>query len=160
MKKGATIAATIIFILTACTRMPVYHQYRSTPIGGWKRADTLCFDVDTIRKTQTCQLSVGLRTSTAEEYPFLDIYLVVEQEWKKDSATVLLQDTIKYEVTNNEGDAQGDGIMLRQLSTTIPKTFTYQKGATGKIKIRHAMNPERVTGIADVGVEILPVEYI
>ena len=138
--------------------MPVYHQYRSTPIGGWKRSDTLCFEIDTIRKTQTYQLNVGLRTSTAKEYPFLDIYLVVEQDWKKDSTLVHLEDTIKYKVTDEDGSAQGDGMMLRQLNTAIPRHFTYSKGATGKIKIRHAMNPEKVTGIADVGVEILPVK--
>ena len=63
-------------LLSACRRELAYHAYRSTPMEGWEQGDTLHFHVDTLRRTGTYAMSLGVRSSASTPYPFQTLWLV------------------------------------------------------------------------------------
>ena len=58
------------WVLTACDENTVYHSYQSTPPDGWKKSDTLFFNVPLKDSLANLRLSVGVRNSSNyPEYP-------------------------------------------------------------------------------------------
>ena len=135
--------------LSSCTGNTLYHSYQSLPAEGWDRSDTIRFDVPEAKQGINGSLFIGLRT--VAHIGFRDIVLAVEQ--CDDAGKVCRCDTIRYPLTDEEGNALTKGVNTHQYETQqLP--FRMRKGQSGSICIHHLMRREMISGITEVGVRI------
>ena len=148
------VANSSLFILhssflTACIGGTYFHSYKPLPEEGWERRDTICFDLPQADHDFNGTLTIGLRTKAY--IGMQDIVLAVEQ--LNDSAEVCRRDTIRYPLTNTEGDALARGVNHHQYETEqLP--ISMKKGQGGSVRIHHLMRNELVQGFTELGIKI------
>ena len=80
-----------------------------------------------------------------------DIVLAVEQ--RNDTAEICRRDTIRYPLTDGNGDALSKGVNTHQYETQrLP--ISIKRGQGGSVRIHHLMTPETVQGITELGIKI------
>ena len=135
--------------LTACTTDTLLHHYESLPAEGWERRDTVCFDVPQQTEDFSGTLTIGLRTSA--NICFQDIVLAVEQV--DDNADTYRCDTVRYPLTDADGNALTGGINIHQYETQqLP--ILLRKGKSTTVRIHHLMRHELIPGITKIGIKI------
>ena len=95
----------IVSALGACDKQTVYHAFQSIPQEGWKRQDTLLFNVAVPDSQTYYKLIVEIRNRST--YPYQNINLSVcydSPELKK-----LQTDTLTAVLADKEGIWKGDG---------------------------------------------------
>lgn len=137
-------------LLTAsCAGDTLVHRYATLPADGWTRRDTVCFDLPVYAEDISGTLTVGLRTKAG--LAIRDIVLAVEQ--CDSNAFVFRRDTIRYPLTDNEGDALTSGVNFHQYETQyVP--FRMEKDREGCVRIYHLMTKETIPDITEVGIRI------
>ena len=148
--KNSICMLLMTWILTACDDNTVYHSYQSTPQGGWKKSDTLFFNVPLNDTLINLRLSAGVRNSSNYPYQNLDILI----SYNLEDSTVWKTDTLKFTLTDQEGKWKGTGwgslyqsaLPLKDCSIKHPGNYTF--------KVVHGMKDEQITGIIDVGLKI------
>lgn len=139
----------ISLFLSSCTGNTFYHRYQSLPAEGWDRRDTVCFEVPEADGDIDGLLFIGLRT--VAHVGKQNVVLAVEQ--CDGDGAVCSCDTVRYPLTDTDGNALGRGVNARQYETQhLP--FRLRKGKSARVRIRHLMTHEVVTGITEVGVRI------
>ena len=128
----------LIACLWGCKNKVVYHQYKSTPIAGWERNDTLSYSIPPLSKSGLYNICVGLRVNGA--YPFTKLTLVIEK-------TVL-----PYRRTYTD-TVLGKGISYYQYEFNA-STLRLQKGDSLHLTIKHGMKREILPGVSDIGVKL------
>ena len=137
-------------LLAACINGIVQHSYKPLPAEGWERNDTVCFDLPQAAQDFNGTLTIGLRTIA--HVGMQDIVLAVEQ--CNESAEVCRCDTIRYPLTDADGEALTPGVNNHQYETQhLP--FSMKKGQGGSVRIHHLMTPETVQGITELGIKII-----
>lgn len=135
--------------LTACTSDTLLHHYEPLPAEGWERCDTVCFDVPQQTEDLNGTLTIGLRTKA--NIGFQDVVLAVEQRDGK--GAISRCDTVRYPLTDAEGEALTGGINIHQYETQhLP--ILLRKGKSTTIRIHHLMAREVISGITEVGIKI------
>ena len=61
----------LLFSLAACDNQTIYHTYQNLSIEGWKKTDTLKYQLPAQLAGKQYDLEVGLRHT--ENYPYQDI---------------------------------------------------------------------------------------
>lgn len=137
-------------LLTAsCAGDTLVHRYATLPADGWARRDTICFHLPQHTEDIGGTLTVGLRTKTG--LGIMDIVLAVEQ--CDSNAYVCRRDTVRYPLTDSEGDALTSGVNFHQYETQhVP--FRLEEGQQGCVRIYHLMTRETIPGITEVGIRI------
>lgn len=146
-----TCILLIVLCAVACGHSPVAYEYRATPVDGWEPGDTLRFQVDTIRHGGTYNLSIGLRTSVSEPYPYQTLWLGVRQHWHNPERVSL--DTVECRLNDPDGDVTGDGVSLYQYEQ-VCKSVQLTDGDYGEISVFHIMSCEILPGIREVGIKV------
>ena len=95
----------IVGALGACDKQTVYHAFRSVPQEGWKRQDTLFFDVAVPDSQTYYKLTVEIRNRNT--YPYQNINLSVGYEAPESKRVQV--DTLKAVLASKEGIWKGDG---------------------------------------------------
>ena len=135
--------------LMSCTGGTVFHSYKPLPKEGWERRDTVCFDVPQQEKNIRGTLTVGLRTTA--NIGIQDIVLAVEQ--CDETGAICRCDTVRYPLTDAEGNALAGGVNIHQYETQhLP--FLLRKGKSTSVRIHHLMRHEDISGITEVGIKI------
>ena len=135
--------------LSSCTGNTLYHHYQSLPAEGWERRDTVCFELPRQEKDIRGTLFIGLCTTA--QVGFRDIVLAVEQ--CDEMSNVCRRDTVRYQLTNAEGDALGKGVNIHQYETQqLPIHLPKDQRST--IRIHHLMRHETIYGITELGIKI------
>lgn len=145
---------TILFPLIslsmiACTDGTFLHSYKPLPAEGWDIRDTITFDIPQVQEDLDATLYIGLRTKT--NIGIRDIMLAVEQS--NEDAIVWRCDTVRYPLTDAEGNALNKGVNMHQYETLQIPCYL-KKGKQGTIRIHHLMSNEVLTGITEVGIKI------
>ena len=136
-------------LLIACIEGTIFHSYKPLPPEGWERRDTVCFDLPQAHQDYNGTLTIGLRTNAHVD--MRDIVLVVEQSGE--AAELCRRDTIRYPLTDAEGDALTPGVNYHQYETQhLP--IIMKKGQVGSVRIHHLMTPETVHGITELGIKV------
>lgn len=78
------LCAVILASLTACQRSEVYMEYLPVSTTDWGTNDRLEFDLSPVPEDGMYVLSVELRTTEANIYPYKDLLLEVRQLWSKE----------------------------------------------------------------------------
>lgn len=151
------ICLLLLSILASCTASTAFKAYRDLPAEGWNARDTLTFEVDTIRCTAPYEVLLSIRTSSAHAYPFQQLTIVAEQEWlATDQAPAhCWKDTLSITITNEQGDAQGNGISCYEYLLPLNPIHLHS-GQKGRIRIYHLMRRPILSGITNVGLEVTP----
>lgn len=138
------------WVLTACDENTVYHSYQSTPPDGWKKSDTLFFNVPVKDSLALLQLSAEIRNES--NYAYRNIYLSVSHNLE--DSTVWKTDTLLLILADKEGKWNGTGWgSLFQSTLPIGSAIVRHPG-NYTFKITHGMQDELLKGINDVGVKI------
>ena len=140
-------------LLFGCGRKPLFFAYSSTSVEGWEPGDTLKFHVDSVEQGGDYRLSLWLRTSVSEPYPFTSLWLVMRTQLHRPDT--LLCDTTECRLINEQGESVGHGISLFQYSFPL-KSLHLPTGSSADIRIFHIMRREVLPGITDVGVRFDP----
>ena len=136
-------------IILSCTDGTVLHSYKPLPADGWDKRDTICFDVPKAEKNINGLLFIGLRTKAV--IGIQDITLAVEQYGE--TTGLIRQDTIRYPLTDAEGNALSKGVNCHQYET-IHLPIQIKKGQNGSVRVHHLMTREMITGITEIGIKI------
>lgn len=78
------LCAVLLASLTACQRSEVYMEYLPVSTTEWGTNDRLEFDLSPVPEDGMYVLSVELRTTEANIYPYKDLLLEVRQLWSKE----------------------------------------------------------------------------
>ena len=138
-----------LFFLLSCINGTMSHSYKPLPAEGWERRDTVCFDLPQTAEDFNGTLTIGLRTIA--HVGMQDIVLAVDQ--LSEASELCRRDTVRYPLTNAEGDALMPGVNHHQYETQqLP--ISMKKGHGGTIRIHHLMTPETMYGITELGIRI------
>ena len=149
MKNENLSAFLSLVLLASCTSGTLFHSYKPLPKEGWERRDTVCFDVPQAERDINGTLTIGLRTVTY--VGMRDVVIAVDQ--CDGTAVVCRCDTIRYSLTDAEGNALTGGVNTHQYETQHLPIFLH-KGKSATVRIHHLMTRETIIGITEVGIKI------
>lgn len=140
----------IVGALGACDKQTVYHAFRSVPQEGWKRQDTLFFDVAVPDSQTYYKLTVEIRNRNT--YPYQNINLSVDYE-DPESKRVQV-DTLKAVLASKEGIWKGDGWGGLYQSAFSAGSIKIGRSGNYLFKIAYTLPDEILPGINDVGIKL------
>jgi len=143
----AVVIATAI--VTACDPETVYHEYRSVPLEGWEKNDTLGFNIPPISTPSRYSQELEIRIN--EKFPFTSLSLVIEQHIYPGRRTRI--DTVRCQFVDKRGNFEGEGISMHQYQYPI-RPIDLRRGDSLHINIRHIMRREVLPGISDIGIHM------
>lgn len=153
MRTFSNLVVCLFFVLTmiSCNKQTVYHSYQSLPNDGWKKSDTLSFQIEnTDSIPHTIHLFAEVRNKN--NYPYQNLSLSLyhnlqdSAHWKRD--------TISLNLTDKAGNWIGTGCgNLYQSSKFIGSIVISQKG-NHRIKVIHRMTDDRLIGLSDIGIKV------
>ena len=137
-------AAVCLAVLTACTvdRAPMV-AYEPVDAYSWDAAERLVFDLGPVPASGDYGLTLHVRTTTAAAFPFKVLYVEVRQQWN--ASKTCLVDTV------------ASGISLHQYAFPFSHRRCQAMDSV-RLTVRHLMRKEEITGIDNVGIELVPAE--
>lgn len=143
-------ALTAVLLLTGCNNSTVYHSYQGVDAEGWGKHDTLYYQLPKDSIPDTYSIKIGLRIT--EAYRYTSLWLVMEQDLGKKG--IFIRDTINIPTTDKSGNILGNGFSSHQQEIKV-KDIPVNPGSGSTIKLYHIMKREVITGISDVGINVL-----
>ena len=145
----SVIAATILSSCENGTRIADLSQELDPE--GWSKDSVSCFDVtiDDVSCTYTALINVRHHTT----YPYQNLWLFTSLQ-RPDGR--IEKDSLECILADNSGAWLGNGFgSMQEMSLLyLPKVRFTQKG-TYHIEIRHGMRDSLLTGVNDIGLEVL-----
>jgi gliding motility-associated lipoprotein GldH len=141
--------AIVLLTLMSCGQRTVLHVYKSVPLEGWEKNDSLIFPVDSLPRTCRYDLSIGLRT--ASSYPYQEVWLIVDTRLQRPRYEH--SDTVRCQLVNAKGDTRGRGVSISQYAFPVDSKYLL-RGQRGQIRVHHMMKREILPGISDVGIRM------
>ena len=141
---------TIAFLLffTNCDNKTVYHSFLHIPDTGWRKKDTLSFNIEIKDSMTYVHLSAEVRNLS--NYPYKNAFLSITHNLQ--DSTIWKTDTLELTLADNEGKWLGKGWgNLYQTSLPIGTVMVIHPGKYA-IRISHEMKDDSLLGINDVGV--------
>ncbi|KAB5260074.1 gliding motility lipoprotein GldH [Bacteroides stercoris] len=140
----------IVSALGACDKQTVYHAFQSIPQEGWKRQDTLLFNV-AVPDSQT-YYNLTVETRNRSTYPYQNINLSIcydSPELKK-----LQTDTLAAVLADKEGIWKGDGWGGLYQSAFPAGSIKIGKPGDYLFKVAYTLPDSILPGINDVGIKL------
>jgi gliding motility-associated lipoprotein GldH len=141
-----------IFLATACHTDIIYHSYQPLPYKGWKKSDTLFFQVP-LTDTIPGSLKIFAEVRNKINYPYRDLYLLIRHNLP--DSTVYRTDTLNFSLANKEGQWLGNGWGgLYSSEHLIRKGLFVHTTGRYTFKVTHGMKDETLIGLNDIGIRI------
>ena len=138
----------ITFLTTACDKKTVYHSYQSIPTEGWRKSDTLFFNIPV--KDSLIRFNLAAEIRNKSNYAYRNLYLVTSHNLE--DSTVWKTDTLLLMLADKEGKWNGTGWGSLFQSELPVGTITIRHPGNYTFKITHGMQDEALKGINDIGV--------
>lgn len=136
--------------MVACNENTLYHSYQSLPLEGWKKSDTLFFNIPLKDSLTLLRLSAEIRNES--NYKYQNLYLIISHNLE--DSTSWKTDTLQFTLSNNEGKWKGTGWgSLFQTSTYIGNAVARRPGSY-TLKVFHGMQDDPLKGLNDIGIKI------
>lgn len=137
-------------LLSACDKQTVYHSFHSLPGEGWRRQDTLTFDVEV--NDSLTRYKLFLETRNRISYPYRELSLSVRCL----SADSLPSpaDTIQLMLATPEGIWTGEGWGGLYQNSVPAGSIRIGKPGTYRIQVAYTLPDERLPGLNDVGIKL------
>lgn len=152
-KKECLKCIILLFIasaLSACDKQTVYHVFQSIPQEGWKRQDTLLFNVIVPDSQTYYKLTVEVRNRNT--YPYQNIGLSVCYDGPE--VKRLPADTLEVILADKEGIWKGDGWGGLYQSAFSAGSVKIEKPGNYLFKVAHTLPDDALPGINDVGIKL------
>ena len=141
-------------MLLACYSDTAYYHYDPIDLGGWDRAEVFEHNVPPVAKGGYYVEEVGIRADAS--FPYRSVSLVIDQ-WiihtKTKNPSDFKSDTISIDIYDQQGQALGRGVNLRQYTYPF-RSVNLQQGDSLSLRIRHNMKNKSIGGIANVGMRV------
>lgn len=137
----------------ACDHRTAMAGFRDMPETGWEANDTVGFPLDSVEQSGRYVLTLTLRLTAAERYPFSDMALELTRCLPADTLTTPLYFTL----TTGRSDMAGNGVSLYAYDFPID-TLDLHTGEEGRFVLRHRMRLSPLPGIHDVGLSLKLVD--
>lgn len=135
----------------SCQTDTVYHSYRSIPLEGWKKSDTLYFAFTVTDSLKPYRVTVEIRNE--EAYPYRELYLFLHRFNTKDS-TLFVTDTLRCVLADQAGKWKGTGLGAVYQSVHAYADLPILYTGDYKIGITQGMKDEILPGINDIGINV------
>lgn len=137
--------------LSACDGDIVYSVQSELEADGWRQEQPLTFDVTITDTAQSYDVLINLRHTSS--FPSQNLWLFTET-FQPDSQVV--RDTIECMLANTHGEWLGKGWgSLREMSVLYKQRYKFPQPGGYRFSIRHGMRVDALTGINDLGMEIV-----
>ena len=83
--------ALFSMLFVACDRQTALAGYHDLPLDGWEAGDTVAFPHDSVTEGGDYLLTLSLRFTASERYPFSDIALLLTRCLPGDTLTMPLR---------------------------------------------------------------------
>lgn len=113
----------------------------------------MTFSIPEVNKSGNYSFSVGLRMMP--DFPFKNICIVMQQKYQEPD--YLHRDTLRFEMTDENGNLGGDGLASLSFEKEFVQTKLH-KGQHGTVSLYHIMAKETLPNIKDVGLKMSSVE--
>lgn len=139
-QKLLSLGLFLFVLLVSCQESTYHYSYQPVHPTGWKKTDTLLFQLDSpLVNKQASLCQIGIRHK--DTYKYRDLWLTVNQ------------DTVHLYLADSTGNWLGNGIgELRQIM--LPISFNPQGDSIKEIRITHIMQDNPLPGIHDIGIRI------
>lgn len=140
-----------ISLLGGCDNHTLYHSYHSPSPEGWRKGDTLFFQLP-VTDSIPAIVQVYAEVRNKSNYPYQSLYLFLQQNIP--DSTVWKTDTLQIEIADKDGKWKGTGWgSLFQSSVPVGYLHIKQPG-NYTLKVTHGMKDDILKGINDIGIRI------
>lgn len=142
--------------LSSCLGNIVCDSYESLPSSQWSAKDTLKFLQIAIPEEGDYEGVLTMRVDTSFPYQEIGVevrqllYYGEEETHRAKGIKKLICDTVVCRITDEKGNADGDGISLLQYAFPVKK-YHFAKGNVTDVFIRHIMTTDTIPDISEVG---------
>ena len=137
--------------MASCSRRPIYSHFEAVGQQGWNRTDTLRFCVSA-KRAGSYALRLDLRANSI--YPYTQLILAACQQTSRSKTSQT--ERITFDITNADGDIQGNGTSVYQYHTSLP-SVVLAKNDTLTVTLFHCMARDVLPGIIDFGLTVDPI---
>ncbi len=147
MRVKFLLLSILVLHLVSCQKKTLVHEYKHVNADGWRRSDTIAFQIPLVEESGIYEVSVGLRLR--DKFSNEEVYVTTELHL--DEPTVNMKNTTCITATDQDGELLGYGITYHQYEQPCMK-IRLQKGQHGKIMVYHNTNKEVLSHLTDIGV--------
>lgn len=144
------VLAMLVLLVTACGGAK-NSKYTTLPESGWRNYETVVLSLDSTEVAGDYSLFLLLRTTASRSVPFREISLEVETIWNQSASE---KDTLSCVFVDDNGQDAGTGVSYDSYCMPLG-TCHLQRGDSGVVRVRHLMRRSPLTGIRDIGVELV-----
>lgn len=150
MRKVGLIIATILLCLSSCQRRVVYSDFYSMPAEGWHQDSILNYDVTVADTISDYNILLVVRHTS--QYPYQNLWLFIDEY----AGNMLLRrDTVEAMVADDFGRWLGNGVNRYEIPLMYDASYRFMQKENNRITIQQGMRTTWLTGITDVGVEVI-----
>lgn len=137
--------------LAACDKQTIYHSYQSLPAEGWRKKDTLSFNVEVPDSFTYYKLSIEVRNRN--DYPYQNMNLSIRYIAPTDTIS-LPADTIQFSLADKEGKWKGTGWGSLYQSEFSIGSVRIGKPGNYQFKIAYTFPDQSLNGVNDIGIKL------
>lgn len=152
--KADSIRYILTFLLAgtlfACQETTVYHSFRNLPADGWRRNDTLCFDVAVTDSQTSYQLSVEVRNLS--DYPYQNLSVILLHETP--DSLIVSNDTLHFILADQQGNWMGKGWGGIYQCSFPTGSINIRQAGRHRLILQHGLADTCISGIHDIGIKL------
>ena len=138
----------------SCGRTDVYNEFNTLPKNGWFKRDVQRFTPEVPDTVNRYDVYLSLRHNG--DYTYRNLWLFVSYN---DEGGVLKTDTVNCELADEFGRWSGGGWgSYYQQEVLLNDDFRFSGEKEHVFTVQQAMRDDRIRGISDVGIRIVPHE--
>lgn len=145
------IISLLAILHLSCQQREVYFRYADVANKEWSKADTLCFQIDSllIDTNQIYDISFELKHNV--QYPYQNIWLSVVDQLSDSVEAKSLQ----YLIADDYGAWQGAGFgSVYQISLAYKNGVSFSGIRNRQLKVVHKMRDDYLVGVENLGLKI------
>ncbi|MBO6005714.1 MAG: gliding motility lipoprotein GldH [Paludibacteraceae bacterium] len=146
-----SLVGLLTIIMCSCSSNSVYEDSRVLPESGWDKDNAEVFDFQIDDANATYQILINVRHTNS--YKSQNLWLFTETLLNDKE---LGKDTVECYLANNAGEWLGSGFgSLHEMAILYQPNIKFAKPGAYKLKIKHGMRENTLSGITDIGVEVI-----
>ncbi len=152
-KSGLVAFFFLIFILlVSCVEnKEIVYEYKNIKNALWDKEDIVTFEVPVTDTLSRFDVFVDIRNDNS--YPYKNIWLLISL---KDTEGQIQKDTINVPLADDFGKWLGKKGLSLYEKEKLFKTIQFPRKGTYIYSVQHGMRREKLEGINDVGIRIIP----
>ncbi|MDR1678438.1 MAG: gliding motility lipoprotein GldH [Prevotellaceae bacterium] len=145
------LAIALLIVSASCSNNTVFSEYVTLPENGWSKDSTANFSFSVPNGRVPYDLLVNVRHRG--DFKTQNLWLFISTETPD---SVVKNDTIEFFLANERGKWLGSGFgSLYNMSVLAAQQQRFVPNKSYKVSIRHGMRDSLLTGINDIGLEVI-----